>query len=91
MPVAVRRRRGRAQVGVDTKQALRLDLLSEQELKEALENEGHAPLGWRQPCVHGSSSVVPDQGGPHHRRLLLQTEGEADDHSEPLAEDHEGG
>ena len=67
------------------------DLLSEQELEEAVEDESHAPLGWRQPCVHGSSASVLDQGGPHHRRLLLPTEGQVDDRSKPLAEDHEGG
>ena len=68
-----------------------LDLLSEQVLEEVAEDEGHSSFGCRQPGVHGGGAVVPDQGGPHHRRLLLQIEGEVDDRSEPLAEDHEGG
>ena len=91
MPVTVLGGRGGAQVGVDAEQVLGPDLLHEQVLEEAVEDESHAPLGWRQPSVHGGGAAVPDQGGPHHRRLLLQTEGEADDRAEPLAEDHEGG
>jgi hypothetical protein len=67
------------------------DLLHEQVLEEAAEDESHAPPGWRQPRVHGSSAPVLDQGGPQHRRLLLPAEEQADDRSEPLAEDHEGG
>ena len=68
-----------------------LDLLSEQVLEEVAEDEGHSSFGCRQPGVYGGGAAVPDQGGPHHRRLLLQIEGEVDDRSEPLAEDHEGG
>jgi hypothetical protein len=91
MPVAVRRTGGRAQVRVDTEQVLGLDLLGEQVFEEALEDEGYTSHGYGQPCVHGSGVAVLDQGGSHYRRLLLSTEGEVDDRSKPLAEDHEGG
>ena len=59
-------------------------------LEENAEDESYSSFGCRQPCVHGSSTTVLDQGGPHHRRLLLPTEGQVDDRPKPLAEDHEG-
>ena len=92
MPVAVLSRGGGgAQVGADAEQASGFDLLGKQVLEEALEDKGYTSHGYGQSCLHGSGNAVLDQGGTHHRRLLLPTEGQVDDRSEPLADDHEGG
>jgi hypothetical protein len=58
--------------------------------KKAFEDEGYTSHGYRQPSIHGSGTLVLNQGGSHHSWLLLQIEGEVDDSSKPLAENYEG-